>query len=413
MSTNEPSQWAQPALISEPTKQNPPNYPKKPPIQNEQSNSKATQTIVSTAVDPRKQTTIDSSSSLTKRNSSGLLPSSFLILKPNELSLLLKAHDMMISSLSKTTLLNDLSENRIFPILLTPQQRNPKNSEDLKPMGNEDPFSSEEFNKMEKENKMKQMGSGRASLGEKIALKQIEKASLIRQLQEKREQIDSISLSSFSFREEFLPRLVLDLGETLMHGCEAKSGEEIQEIEEVSSIIRLKDSKKDFRVIRRPFVQEFLERLRSKFVIVVYTLGVQEFIQKSLDCLDETRQCIRRNKCYYPKKEERANFVKELAKMGYPKSEKTSVCFEDSLPIWGSASAGNVIPSKKFIPIKNPANFAKYSKFSFSKEDVLDDEFLQYYEVSPIPIPLYSLIHSNQTQLFLSVSGFGLCIVLD
>lgn len=339
----------------------------------EGSNTKATQTIF---LDPRDLSPPSSSSflgssSLVKRSSGSQL-SPYLSLASNDLSLLLRAHDQMVSSLSSSSLLKDLKETRIFPYLLSPHQKGLTNNIDSEGIAPEDqPLLEVQPDSSQAQKPIRKDVSGKNS-------KHHERSKITKFLTN-RENIDLINVGCLELSEEFLPRLVLDLGETLMQGCEIKQLSS-QALEKESCRVTVRDSKELF-VLRRPFVQEFLRRLSSKFLIVVYTLGMKEFIMKTIDCLDQDKKLIKKNKSYFPKKEERANFSKEISKMGKRGLEKSSICFDDSLQIWGDSSLENVIPSKKFVPVKNASNFAKYARFHFSKEFSLDDEFLRYYEV--------------------------------
>lgn len=79
-------------------------------------------------------------------------------------------------------------------------------------------------------------------------------------------------------RTKGLKTLVLDLDETLLHSASYP-------ISKPDFVLTLSDGSK-YYVLKRPYVDEFLERMSSLYEIVIYTAGEKEYSTAVIDALD-------------------------------------------------------------------------------------------------------------------------------
>nr|GME14502.1 probable C-terminal domain small phosphatase [Ipomoea batatas] len=100
----------------------------------------------------------------------------------------------------------------------------------------------------------------------------------------------------------------------------------------------------EFFVLKRPFVDEFLETLSKKFEIVVFTAGIKEYASLVLDRLDKKgliSHRLYRDSC----KEVDGRFVKDLSELG---RDMKSVVIVDDNPNSYIFQPRNAIPIRAF-----------------------------------------------------------------
>ncbi|KAL0321319.1 UNVERIFIED_CONTAM: putative C-terminal domain small phosphatase [Sesamum radiatum] len=134
--------------------------------------------------------------------------------------------------------------------------------------------------------------------------------------------------------------IFLDLDETLVHSTATIPPERYDFV--VRPVIN--GEKVEFFVLKRPFVDEFLNFLSKKFEIVVFTAGIEEYASLVLDRLDWRRLIshrLYRDSC----KEVDGRFVKDLSEIG---RELNRVVIVDDNPNSYQFQPDNAIPIKPF-----------------------------------------------------------------
>uniref|UniRef100_A0A5B7CA86 Putative C-terminal domain small phosphatase n=1 Tax=Davidia involucrata TaxID=16924 RepID=A0A5B7CA86_DAVIN len=134
--------------------------------------------------------------------------------------------------------------------------------------------------------------------------------------------------------------IFLDLDETLVHSKPEPPPEKYDFI--VRPVID--GEKVNFYVLKRPFVDEFLESLSQKFEIVVFTAGIEEYASLVVDRID--RKAVISHRLYRDScKEVNGKFVKDLSDLG---RDLRSVVIIDDNPNSYSLQPENAIPVRPF-----------------------------------------------------------------
>lgn len=134
--------------------------------------------------------------------------------------------------------------------------------------------------------------------------------------------------------------LVLDLDETLIHS----SFRPVDNAEIVISV-EIEGEYHYVYVRKRPYVDQFLERVSPLYELVVYTASVAKYANPLMDQLDKkgyvTHRLFREacTKC-------RGGYVKDLSKLG---RNLDQVCIIDNSPICYSLQPENAIPIKTWL----------------------------------------------------------------
>ncbi|KAI3466773.1 hypothetical protein Pfo_023436 [Paulownia fortunei] len=134
--------------------------------------------------------------------------------------------------------------------------------------------------------------------------------------------------------------IFLDLDETLVHSTASFPPEKYDFV--VRPVID--GEKVEFYVLKRPFVDEFLNFLSHNFEIVVFTAGIEEYASLVLDRLDWRKLIshrLYRDSC----KEVDGKFVKDLSEIG---RELNRVMIVDDNPNSYQFQPDNAIPIKPF-----------------------------------------------------------------
>ncbi|CAI9755185.1 unnamed protein product [Fraxinus pennsylvanica] len=158
--------------------------------------------------------------------------------------------------------------------------------------------------------------------------------------------------------------IFLDLDETLVHSKPNPPPEKYD------FIVRpvLDGEKVEFYVLKRPFVDEFLEFLSQRFEIVVFTAGIEEYASLVLDRLDwRSRISYRlyRDSC----KEVDGKFVKDLSEIG---RDLGRVAIVDDNPNSYMFQTDNAIPIRPFVDDLGDGELKKLIKF-FEGRDSIED----------------------------------------
>jgi RNA polymerase II subunit A small phosphatase-like protein len=139
------------------------------------------------------------------------------------------------------------------------------------------------------------------------------------------------------------PCLVLDLDETLVHS----SFKPVPNPDFVISV-EIDGAATDVYVLKRPWVDYFMEEVSKHYEIVVFTASLAKYADPLLDLLDKTK-CIKhrlfRESCYLYQ----GNYVKDLTSLGRPME---SVVIVDNSPHSYAFQPQNALPVRSFIDDK-------------------------------------------------------------
>ena len=190
--------------------------------------------------------------------------------------------------------------------------------------------------------------------------------------------------------------LILDLDETLVHSCFKPTDNNNNNIIKPDILLKIKFHSKyhDVLVYKRPFVEEFLERMNQYYNLIIFTASVQEYADPLLDQLDKNRYIklrYYRNSCLLDKN---GKFVKNLSTIY---NDLRNVILLDNNPISYSYNKSNglpiitwhfdkkdrellkVIPVLEFLSTVNDIRnylprFIEFDMVNFTKFSILLDE---------------------------------------
>jgi RNA polymerase II subunit A small phosphatase-like protein len=139
--------------------------------------------------------------------------------------------------------------------------------------------------------------------------------------------------------------LVLDLDETLVH-----SGFKCFNIpSDVVIKIEMENNLLDIHVLVRPGVKEFLERMATKYEIVIFTASLSKYADPLLDIIDKPGHCqyrLFREHCTLIN----ASFVKDLKRLG---RDLKDIIIVDNSPISYALHPENGLPIQSWYDDKN------------------------------------------------------------
>ena len=190
--------------------------------------------------------------------------------------------------------------------------------------------------------------------------------------------------------------LILDLDETLVHSCFKPVDNMNNNLQRPDMLLKIKFHSKyhDVFVYKRPFVEEFLEKMSKYYNLIIFTASVQEYADPLLDQLDKNRFIklrYYRNSCLLDKN---GKFIKNLLTIY---NDLKDVILLDNNPISYSYNKSNglpiitwhfdkkdrellkVIPILEFLSTVNDIRnyiprFVEYDMVNFSKFNILIDE---------------------------------------
>ena len=136
--------------------------------------------------------------------------------------------------------------------------------------------------------------------------------------------------------------LILDLDETLVHSCLKPIQIQDHKIQpDIYLKVKFHSNYHNVYVLKRPFVDEFLEEMNKYYNLIIFTASVQEYADPLLDQLDK-KKVIKlryyRNSCTMDKN---GKFVKDLATLH---KDLSNVILLDNNPISYSYNKANGLP---------------------------------------------------------------------
>lgn len=151
------------------------------------------------------------------------------------------------------------------------------------------------------------------------------------------------------FTENALPQSILpdkktiflDLDETLVHSVPDPPPENYDFI--VRPVID--GARVNFYVLKRPFVEKFLDFLGEKFEVVIFTAGIEEYAKLVVDRIDRRNAIshrLYRDSC----REIEGKFVKDLSELG---RDLKNVVIVDDNPNCYMLQPDNAIPIRPFV----------------------------------------------------------------
>ncbi|XP_050368132.1 uncharacterized protein LOC126786369 [Argentina anserina] len=157
--------------------------------------------------------------------------------------------------------------------------------------------------------------------------------------------------------------IVLDLDETMVHSQAGPPPEKYDFVVRP----RIDGMVMDFYVLKRPGVDEFLEKLAEKYEVVVFTAGLREYASLVLDRLDRKRVVshrLYRDSC----KEVDGKFVKDLSGLG---RDLSRVVIVDDNPNAYALQPENGVPVRPFLDDMADRELGKLLEF-FEREQCED-----------------------------------------
>ena len=210
---------------------------------------------------------------------------------------------------------------------------------------------------------------------------------------EKREILNINEHKSINYNKKML---ILDLDETLVHSCFKPADNISNNLSRPDIFLKIKFHSKYHEVLvyKRPFVDEFLEKMSKYYNLIIFTASVQEYADPLLDQLDKNRLIklrYYRNSCFLDKN---GKFVKNLYTIY---NDLKNVILLDNNPISYSYNKNNglpiitwhfdkkdrellkLIPILEFLSTVNDIRnylprFIEYDMVNFSKFNLLIDE---------------------------------------
>ncbi|XVF87266.1 hypothetical protein PTKIN_Ptkin18bG0105300 [Pterospermum kingtungense] len=160
--------------------------------------------------------------------------------------------------------------------------------------------------------------------------------------------------------------IVLDLDETLVHSTLNSPPPTYDfTIEPTIDGVTMK-----FYVLKRPWVDEFLESISKKYEVVVFTAGVEQYASMLLDILDPKgliSHRLYRDSC---KQLVTGKLVKDLSRIG---RDLGKVVIVDDNPISYFLQRANAIPIKRFEAYVEDRELKKLTRFFKSYCDGFED----------------------------------------
>ena len=106
--------------------------------------------------------------------------------------------------------------------------------------------------------------------------------------------------------------LVLDLDETLIHSA----FEPFKPKDDIKLRMKLKNEQYDIHVLKRPYLDQFLDIVTQKYEVVVFTASISDYANPLLDQLDPFKRISHRLFREHCTKTDNGLFIKDLNKLG-------------------------------------------------------------------------------------------------
>ncbi len=136
-------------------------------------------------------------------------------------------------------------------------------------------------------------------------------------------------------RQKRRPTLILDLDETLVHSSDSPPVGDFSLLE-----VETKKSKKNFYILRRPGLENFLNSLAPHYSLVVFTASVRRYADAVINLIDPDRRIERRffrSSCI----RQEGQFIKDLATV--TRDLKRTIIVDNS-PLAYSLHEENAVP---------------------------------------------------------------------
>jgi len=157
--------------------------------------------------------------------------------------------------------------------------------------------------------------------------------------------------------------LVLDLDETLINTYTASKLDKFRglNLKTQSKVQEFTCNDYCIKMITRPYLNEFLERVSKHYNIFLYSFGRYKYVCCALDLIDKEEKYIKRERVFGSKPNEK-RVQKQLSNLNLNEREKErTLIIDDLCNIW--LEDEKVICSKKFIPFKDYLNKDLYNNF--------------------------------------------------
>jgi len=158
--------------------------------------------------------------------------------------------------------------------------------------------------------------------------------------------------------------LILDLDETMLNSVAGADKSKITNLP-AEAIIEYSIPVPPYKsfVILRPYARKFLEQVSKYYNIIVYSHGVYDYVLKMLEFLDKDAKYINREIIFKNIGQVKSNTPKQMINLNLPPEEiQKSLIIDDQRVIWIDDHK-KVIPSKRFIPLKELMDEKKYSEY--------------------------------------------------
>ena len=131
--------------------------------------------------------------------------------------------------------------------------------------------------------------------------------------------------------------LVLDLDETLIHSA----FEPFIPMDDITLTMKMKDNDIIIHVLKRPYLDEFLNIVTQKYEVVIFTASISDYANPLLDQLDPMKKISHRLFREHCTKADNGLFIKDLNRLG---RDLKNVIIIDNNPVSFIANKANGLP---------------------------------------------------------------------
>lgn len=152
-------------------------------------------------------------------------------------------------------------------------------------------------------------------------------------------------------RETTKKTLVLDLDETLIHS----NFEDFPKGADIKLNVKIDNVSYKIYAMKRPGVEEFLDRMSKLYEIVIYTASLQQYADKIIDIIDKNKNCkyrLFRENCTFSN----GVYVKDLKRLN---RDLKDVIIIDNSPLAFHFDVNNGLPISSFTTDKNDKELYK------------------------------------------------------
>jgi Dullard-like phosphatase family protein len=146
--------------------------------------------------------------------------------------------------------------------------------------------------------------------------------------------------------------LVLDLDETLIHSA----FEPFIPRDDITLTMKMKDNDIIIHVLKRPYLDEFLNIVTQKYEVVIFTASISDYANPLLDQLDPMKKISHRLFREHCTKADNGLFIKDLNRLG---RDLKNVIIIDNNPVSFIANKANGLPILTWHSIKSDNELIK------------------------------------------------------